>query len=64
MKYGRMTVVASSLCKIYQIGNAKEALKDVNLKVRESEFAVIRGLSGAGKTTLLNVIGGVDMYTS
>jgi putative ABC transport system ATP-binding protein len=65
MKHGRITVLASSLCKIYQIGNVKiEALKDVNLKVGKSEFAVIRGPSGAGKTTLLNVIGGVDRPTS
>jgi putative ABC transport system ATP-binding protein len=65
MKHGRITVLASSLCKIYQIDNVKvEALKDVNLKVRKSEFAIVRGPSGAGKTTLLNVIGGVDRPTS
>ena len=65
MKLGRMAVLASSLCKTYQIGDVKvEALKDVNLKVRKSEFAVIRGPSGAGKTTLLNVISGIDKPTS
>jgi len=65
MKLGRIVVLASSLCKTYQIGDVKvEALKDVNLKVRKSEFAVIRGPSGAGKTTLLNVISGIDKPTS
>lgn len=65
MKPGRIAVLVSSLCKTYQIGDVKvEALKDVNLKVRKSEFTVIRGPSGAGKTTLLNVICGVDKPTS
>ena len=61
MKSDKIAVLASSLCKTYQIGDVKvEALKDVNLKARKGEFTVIRGSSGAGKTTLLNVIGGVD----
>lgn len=65
MKPSRIAVLASSLCKTYQIGDVKvEALKDVNLKVKNKEFAVIKGPSGAGKTTLLNVIGGVDKPTS
>lgn len=65
MEHGRITVLASSLCKIYQIDNVKiEALKDVNLKVRKGEFAVIGGSSGAGKTTLLNVVAGIDRPTS
>ena len=36
----------------------------MNLKVRKSEFAVVRGRSGAGKTTLLNVISGIDKPAS
>lgn len=36
------------------------ALKDVNLKIRESEMVVILGPSGAGKSTLLNLLGGMD----
>lgn len=41
-----------------------EALKDVNLVFRKSEFVSILGPSGSGKTTLLNLIGGLDKYTS
>lgn len=36
----------------------------MNLKVRKSEFAVIRDLPALEKTTLLNVISGIDKPTS
>jgi putative ABC transport system ATP-binding protein len=62
---GKTVVLASLLCKIYQIGDVNiEALKDVNLKVEKGDFMVISGPSGAGKTTLLNIIGGIDKPTS
>jgi len=58
-------VLASSLCKQYQIGNLTiEALENLNLEVEKSEFVSIYGSSGAGKTTLLNIIGGLDKPTS
>jgi len=58
-------VIASELCKTYEIGDVKvEVLKNVNLKIEKSEFTVISGPSGAGKTTLLNIIGGIDKPTS
>jgi len=58
-------VIASSLCKEFQLGNVTiKALKDVSLNVTESEFVSICGPSGAGKTTLLNIIGGLDQPTS
>lgn len=43
-----------------QPGNAVEALRDINLKVRRGEFLSIIGSSGCGKTTLLRLIGGLD----
>jgi len=65
MKSGKAVVLASSLCKIYEIGDVKvEALKDLNLKVGKGEFTAISGPSGSGKTTLLNIIGGIDKPTS
>jgi len=58
-------VLASSLRKIYQIGEAEvEALNNVDLEVQKNEFVVIIGPSGAGKTTLLNIIGSIDKPTS
>lgn len=41
-----------------------EALKNVNLAFRKSEFVSILGPSGCGKTTMLNIIGGLDRYTN
>jgi putative ABC transport system ATP-binding protein len=65
MKNKEMAIVASVLCKTYQVNEVKvEVLKDVNLDVEEGEFTVIDGASGSGKTTLLNIIGGIDKPTS
>jgi putative ABC transport system ATP-binding protein len=61
----KMVVLASNLCKTYEVGDLKvEALKNVNFKVKNGEFTVISGPSGSGKTTLLNIIGGIDKPTS
>lgn len=37
-----------------------EALKNINLEIRQGEFVSIIGSSGCGKTTLLRLIGGLD----
>ena len=51
--------------KQYKTGDlVQNALKDVSLNLRESEFVAILGPSGSGKTTLLNIIGGLDRYDS
>lgn len=51
--------------KDYYVGDLViNALIDVNLSFRKSEFVAILGPSGCGKTTLLNLIGGLDRYTS
>ena len=44
--------------------NLVYACKDINLTIRQGEFAVITGTSGSGKSTLLHLIGGVDSITS
>ena len=51
------------ISKQYKAGDyTVQALKDVNLQFRQSEFVSILGPSGGGKTTLLNIIGGLDKY--
>ncbi len=51
--------------KVYVTASERvEALQDVSLCFRKSEFVSILGPSGCGKTTLLNIIGGLDHYTS
>lgn len=54
-----------NICKEYRTGNlVQQALDDVSLNLRDSEFVAILGPSGSGKTTLLNIIGGLDQYDS
>ena len=52
-----------NICKTYRTGSlVQQALKNVSLNLRDSEFVAILGQSGSGKTTLLNIIGGLDRY--
>ena len=39
--------------------NRTDALRNINLSIKEGEFVTISGKSGCGKTTLLNVLGGI-----
>ena len=53
------------ISKQYKTGDfVQQALDDVSLNLRDSEFVAILGPSGSGKTTLLNIIGGLDHYDS
>lgn len=53
----------SNLSKTYMPGN-KEALKNINLDIREREFTALLGQNGAGKTTLINILAGNVRKTS
>ncbi len=55
----------SEVRKSYAAGEvAVEALRSVDLTIREREFVAITGPSGSGKTTLLGILGLLDRPTS
>jgi putative ABC transport system ATP-binding protein len=57
-------VVAKALKKVYDTGKVKvEALRGVDLSVKEGEMVAVMGPSGCGKTTLLNCLSGLDDLT-
>jgi len=54
-------IVAKGVKKIYDSGKVRvEALRGVDLAVKEGEMISVMGPSGCGKTTLLNCISGLD----
>lgn len=54
-------VQAKDLRKTYDTGKVKvDALRGVNLSVKEGEMVAVMGPSGCGKTTLLNCLSGLD----
>jgi putative ABC transport system ATP-binding protein len=60
-----MIIQMKNLGKIYKTGNIEvEALKNVDLTVKKSEFMSVMGPSGSGKSTLMNIIGCLDRSTS
>ncbi|MBI1309152.1 MAG: ATP-binding cassette domain-containing protein [Proteobacteria bacterium] len=55
-------VTVSNLTKTYKGGF--QALKTINLEIREGEIFALLGPNGAGKTTLINIICGIVNPTS
>lgn len=51
--------------KVFGTGDAKvQALRSINLEIREGEFISVMGASGSGKSTCMNIIGCLDQATS
>ena len=62
IKEGNFIILANNVVKDYEIGDfIVRAVDDLSLRIKESEFVIVKGPSGAGKTTLLNLIGGLDI---
>jgi len=55
-------VILRSVNKEYERGNL--AVKDVNIEIKDKEFAVLVGPSGCGKTTTLRMIAGLEDITT
>ena len=56
------TIGLKEVSKVYP--NGYEAVKKVDLDVREGEFMVLVGPSGCGKTTLLRMVAGLEAISS
>jgi len=53
-----------NVTKRFKVGEGQfTALSNINLKLKEGEFAGLVGPSGSGKTTLLNIMGSLDKPT-
>jgi len=59
------TLSCNGLGKTYDSSAGRvTALTDVDLEIRDGEFAAIVGPSGSGKTTLLSLLGGLEKPSS
>jgi NitT/TauT family transport system ATP-binding protein len=61
---GNIALYCQSVSKEFAGRHRILALSDINLALREGEFAAVLGPSGCGKSTLLNIIAGFEQVTS
>ena len=59
-------VILKHINKVFQLDEnlTFQALKNINLEIKQGEFVAIIGPSGSGKSTLMNILGLLDKPTS
>ena len=56
-----VALACEGLWKIYEMGDEKvQAVRGIDLEIKQGEMVAIMGPSGCGKTTLLNILSGID----
>jgi len=52
------------LAKLYHTGKVSfDALRNINLEIKQGEYTAILGPSGSGKSTLMQILGFLDYQT-
>ncbi|WEV71944.1 dipeptide/oligopeptide/nickel ABC transporter ATP-binding protein [Bifidobacterium sp. ESL0790] len=65
MAKGQKLLVGSGICRTFGRGKTRqEALRDVDVEIRQGECLAIIGGSGSGKSTLARILLGLDKPTS
>lgn len=61
-----MSVLLKNVSYIYGKGSSEEkmALRDINLEIRQNEFAAVVGHTGSGKSTLIQLLNGLEKAES
>ncbi len=65
MKNNETVIRTIGITKVYSTGDVDvEALRGIDLEVRQGDFTAIMGASGSGKSTFMNILGCLDIPSS